>query len=416
VKQLVVYLNSISVGVLTQDNSGRLAFGYGADWLAKPGAIPLSRSLPLQPEPFEGNRLIPFLAGILPDAAPRDKIARILGVSAGNDFAILEKIGGECAGAISFLPEGSRPPRPGETRVRELDEKELEAIIGELPRRPLLAGESGVRLSLAGAQDKLPVVIRDGRIGLPLGNTPSTHIIKPDSDQYPRLADNEVFCMQLAKDVRLNVSAVTTRRIGKTTCIIATRYDRVTAEDGTVTRIHQEDFCQALSVHPNNKYQEDGGPLVRNCIEMLREWSTNPARDVADFVDALIFNIVIGNADAHGKNYSLLYDGEQRRLAPLYDLVCTRAWSQLSKTPAMKIGKSPSIDTITAEHWKAMAKESHLSWPRLEERLAALTSNILVALDKRSAQQGDKQHPAVANAVATLEKRARLIQRRGFSR
>ncbi|MBU0718623.1 MAG: HipA N-terminal domain-containing protein, partial [Planctomycetes bacterium] len=158
-KRLIVYLNRDAVGTLTQDANGLLGFRYGPEWLCQPGAIPLSRSLPLRGESFHGKHARPFFAGILPDEGPRQQIAAILGVSERNDFAILERIGGECAGAVSLLPEGVPLPDPGERRLRRLDESELREIVAELPRRPLLAGREGVRLSLAGAQGKLPVVI-----------------------------------------------------------------------------------------------------------------------------------------------------------------------------------------------------------------------------------------------------------------
>ena len=115
---------------------------------------------------------------------------------------------------------------------------------------------------------------------------------------------------------------------------------------GMVLRVHQEDFCQAMGFPPERKYQQEGGPLLRDCIAMLREWSTAPVLDIRDFLSGVMFNTVIGNADAHGKNYSLLYREGDRRLAPFYDLVCTLAWPELSKTPAMKIGQSDSINSI----------------------------------------------------------------------
>ncbi|MBN2241935.1 MAG: HipA N-terminal domain-containing protein, partial [Acidobacteria bacterium] len=176
-KRLIVYLNGEQAGALDEDDSGLLEFRYAPEWTSRMDAAPLSRSLPLQNEPFRGKQARPFFAGILPDEGPRQQIAAILGISGRNDFAMLERIGGECAGAVSLLPEGAPPPTMGETRVHELSEKELEEIVAELPRRPLMAGREGLRLSLAGSQSKLPVLIRDATIALPLGNTPSTHII-----------------------------------------------------------------------------------------------------------------------------------------------------------------------------------------------------------------------------------------------
>ena len=160
-KRLVVYLNGARVGVLDMDDSGLLEFRYDAEWTGKPNAIPLSRSLPRQTEPFRGKHARPFFGGILPDEEPRQQIAAILGISERNDFAMLERIGGECAGAVSLLPEEAPDPAVDEARTRALSESDLEGIVAELPRRPLMAGREGLRLSLAGAQMKLPILIRD---------------------------------------------------------------------------------------------------------------------------------------------------------------------------------------------------------------------------------------------------------------
>lgn len=407
-KRLLVHLNGEKVGTLDEDDSGLLEFRYAPAWTGKPGATPLSRSLPLQSGPFRGKRARPFFAGILPDEGPRQQIAAILGISARNDFAMLERIGGECAGAVSLLLEDAPPPNAGETRVRELGEKELEDIVAELPRRPLMAGREGLRLSLAGSQPKLPVLIRDAVIALPLGNTPSTHIVKPEPERFPGLVTTEVLCMTLAKVVGLNVPSVSIRSVANTPCIVVERYDRALEADGSVTRVHQEDFCQALGFPPERKYQQEGGPLLRDCIGLLREWSTLAALDIRDFLDGLIFNVLIGNADAHGKNYSILYRGSDRRLAPFYDLICTLAWPELSKTPAMKIGKSDSIETITPAHWQQMAQESRVGWPMLRERVADLCGKVVDGLR-------NKDILATTNDPAMAERVAGIIQERAAS-
>ena len=407
-KRLIVYLNGEPVGIFSQDDSGLLGFRYGPEWLNRQDAAPLSRSLPLQSDPFQGKQARPFFAGILPDEGPRQQIAAILGISERNDFALLERLGGECAGAVSLLPEGVPPPAAGEKRSRELSEKELDDIIAELPRRPLLAGREGLRLSLAGSQAKLPVVIREATIALPLGNTPSTHIIKPEPERFPGLVATETLCMMLAKAVGLNVPPVATRSVGNKPCIVVQRYDRIISPDGAVARVHQEDFCQALGFPPERKYQQEGGPMLRDCIMLLREWSTVAALDIRDFLDGVIFNVLIGNADAHGKNYSILYQKGNRRLAPFYDLVCTLAWPELSKTPAMKIGPSESIETITPAHWQEMAQETRVGWPMLRERIADLCGKTIAGLRETEVR-------GAANDARTADRVAGIIEERASS-
>jgi len=381
-KRLTVYLHEERVGELEQDDSGLLRFTYVSQWLARNDATPLSRMLPLTSETYEGRRARPFFAGILPEEGPRTRIAEILGISERNDFAMLERIGGECAGAVSLLPDGMELPDI-ENRLRTLDQEELEAIVKELPLRPLLAGEADLRLSLAGAQDKLPVVLCGESVSLPLGNTPSTHIIKPEPERFPGLVANEFFCMRLARIVGLKVAEVTSRTIGDKPCIVVGRYDRARSADGGMTvRLHQEDFCQALGRPPEHKYQQEGGPLVRECVTLLREWSTTPVLDIRTFVDGLILNVLIGNADAHGKNYSMIYQAGERRLAPYYDLVSTIAWPALSTRLAMNIGNCKNINDLNPDHFRRMAEEASLGWPMVRERIEALSRKVIEVLQR----------------------------------
>jgi serine/threonine-protein kinase HipA len=290
--------------------------------------------------------------------------------------------------------------------VRELGEPELQEISAELPRRPLLAGREGVRLSLAGAQGKLPVVIDGISIALPLGNTPSTHIIKPEPERFPGLVAAEALCMTLAQAVGLAVPPVSRRSIGGKPCLVVQRYDRTVGPDGMVRRVHQEDFCQAMGFPPERKYQQEGGPLLRDCIAMLREWSTAPVLDIRDFLNGVMFNMLVGNADAHGKNYSLLYHEGDRRLAPFYDLVCTLAWPELSKTPAMKIGQSDSINSIQPAHWQKMTKEARLGWPPVRERLAHLARAVQAALREPALRQATGDDAIFEQVTGIIEKRS----------
>lgn len=406
---MTAYLNGARVGTLSEDESGLLEFCYDPEWIQRSDAMPLSRSLPLQKESFQGKHARPFFAGILPDEGPRQQIAAILGISERNDFAMLERIGGECAGAVSLLPEGAPPPTVGEMRVRELGEQELEDIFAELPLRPLMAGRDGLRLSLAGAQLKLPVLVRDAGIALPLGNTPSTHIIKPEPERFPGLVATEVFCMTLAKAMGLNVPSVHARQIGGKPCIVVRRYDRGLGADGSLTRIHQEDFCQALGFPPERKYQQEGGPLLRDCIDLLRGWSTVAALDIRDFLDGLIFNMLIGNADAHAKNYSILYRRGSRRLSPFYDLVCTLVWPELSKSPAMKIGKSDSIEAITPEHWRIMAEEIRVGWPMLRERMELLCAKAIAGLQDDTVRSAPTDEAMSERVAGIIGRRASVL-------
>ena len=204
---LDVYLNTDLVGQLEQDNSGTLRFRYDASWLGSTKAFPLSVSLPLQDAPFNRRECRPFFAGLLPEETQRELVAGAFGISKQNDFALLDKIGGECAGAVSLMQPGEQPNAAGWS-IKALSLDDLEHRILELPRKPLLAGQQGLRLSLAGAQSKMALVVEDGGYGIPLYGAPSTHIIKPQSLHFSHLVENEFFCMKLASDVGLNAAQV----------------------------------------------------------------------------------------------------------------------------------------------------------------------------------------------------------------
>jgi len=385
VNPLIVHLHGRRIGTLHEDG-GRPVFRYDDAWLADDGACALSRQLPLQSEAFSGQRVSAFFGGLLPEAEARDQVARNLGISPGNDFAMLERIGGECAGAIALLSGEMAAPAASDDGVRWLGDDELRGIVERLPNRPLLAGELGLRLSLAGAQVKLPVVIdaRPGgafRVGLPLGDTASTHIIKPEPTRFPGLAHNEAWCMALARRIGLDAAEVREERIGEVPCLIAKRFDRVKEESGGDTRrLHQEDFCQAMAYPPSRKYQQEGGPSLRECFQLIREWSTTPVLDVRQMLDAVIFAAVTGNADAHAKNHSFLYTRDTRRMAPLYDQVCTMAWPDLSTTLSMKIGSASTLAEVSPEHFRQLCGQAKLGWPMVRERIGSLCRRILDAI------------------------------------
>lgn len=381
---LDVYLKEQLVGELEQDDSGSLWFRYGASWLSSGSSVPLSHSLPLRDEPFRRNECRPFFAGLLPEETSRELIAKAFGISDKNDFALLERIGGECAGAVSLLPSGE-PPTVGSGSYREIPADALAGKIAELPQRPLLAGQDGIRLSLAGAQAKLAVAIFDGKYFLPLDGSPSTHILKPQGPYFENLVENEFFCMNLAAMAGLEVAGVEIRTAGPSRFLQVQRYDRKSSDGLQPERIHQEDFCQALGIPPELKYQQEGGPNLKKCFELVRIVSSVPGPDVLRLFDAVVFNCLIGNNDAHGKNFSFLYDGEVARLAPLYDLVCTQAYPGLAAEVAMKIGDERKPDRIIVRNWLKFFSDAGVSPAVARKRLegiAITVGNIVRTLDE----------------------------------
>ena len=328
---LDVWWDGRIAGQLTQDPHGALGFAYRPDWLHDADAPALSVSLPKREEPFSRRECRPFFGGLLPEESQRDAAAQALGVSRANDFALLDRLGGDVAGALQLLPPGQAPqvPAPGERPV-PLDEAGLVRVLDTLLVRPLLAGEGSLRLSLAGAQSKVPVVVVDGAVALPVDGQPTTHILKPPIQRFPGTTENEAFVMRLAAAAGLDVAPVEPRVVKDRTFLLIERYDRSADVEGGVRRVHQEDFCQALAFAPERKYASEGGPTLNDCFALLRRVAVRPAVDVLKLLDAVIFNLIVGNADAHGKNFSILHDETGPRLAPLYDLLATVAYPELS--------------------------------------------------------------------------------------
>lgn len=401
---LDVYLHRDLVGQLLQDGQGRMLFKYADNWLEKPGAVPLSHSLPLRKERFPEKACRGFFGGVLPEGNIRELVARNLGISARNDYAMLEQIGGECAGAVIFVPAGEPLPEH-DFRYRHLEETELAQILRELPRRPLMAGEEGVRLSLAGAQDKIAVHLSDGQISLMLGNAPSTHILKPAIEHFEGVVFNEATCMKLASAVGLSVANVEVRHLEDIDYLLVERYDRTRSASGEVVRLHQEDFCQALAVAPEMKYQSEGGPSLKQCFALLRDVSTMPVIDLQRFLDTVVFNVLIGNHDAHAKNFSLIYDaGSTVRLAPLYDLVSTVYYPNLSAKLAMKVGGEYESDKLFPHHFEKLAAEAGLAKPLVLRRVPELADATVKALATL-----EIDHPRARDVVRLIKERCEVF-------
>jgi serine/threonine-protein kinase HipA len=413
-RTLDVYLQDALVGHLIQDDGGQTVFEYADAWLQRPNATALSVSLPLRKERFGRNECRGFFAGVLPEESKREAVARNLGISARNDFAMLERIGGECAGAVTFLPAGEPPP-VRDYNYRKLSAKELANIFTELPKRPLLAGEAGVRLSLAGAQDKIPVRIEGDEISLPLGGAPSSHILKPSIERFAGIVGNEAFTMQLASATGLTAAKVEVRIAEKIEYLSVERYDRVHIPAGSGTqleRLHQEDFCQALNIAPEMKYQKEGGPSLKRCFALLRDVSSAPVLDLAELLDIVIYNYLIGNNDAHGKNFSLLYHGvgtanQEIRLAPLYDAISTTYYPELSNEMAMKIGSEYRSERVTAKDFDKLAEEAGLAKPLVRRHAPELAQAVLEAMS-RQAVAG----PVAEGVAALIRKRCEAALKR----
>jgi serine/threonine-protein kinase HipA len=360
--------------------TGELA--YNPVWLESDNSFPISLSIPLAEGPFvDGAVTIPWLSNLLPEGDPLRALSEMTGISSEDVMGLLNAAGGDVAGALSI---GRHEPRGTPDYHRIPDEAALEKIITELPARPFLADEEGVSMSLAGAQNKLPVFADDAGIAIPVNGAPSTHILKPDNPRLLGSVQNEALCMVLARRIGLPVASVTTGTAGPRSYLLVTRYDRETVSNSTrIRRIHQEDFCQALGRFPGAKYEFNGtgrrGPSLVDLFALCRDHMT--ARDINRLLDAVIFNVATGNVDAHAKNYSILLRPGSAELAPLYDLMSGLAWDGITSNNAQEIGGQRRSRYIYGRHWMRMAEAANLSGRGTIRRIKDLVTNILAELD-----------------------------------
>jgi serine/threonine-protein kinase HipA len=403
---LGVYWNSILVGLLTREKTV-LSFRYEGGYRSSPGALPLSRHLPLREEDFNTKDTIAFFANLLPEGEIRQKIARRIGVSQENVFALLTALGGDCAGAVSVLSPEMQPGTSG--HYRPISRKELAKELEDLPAHPLLAGEEGVRLSLAGAQNKLPIFYDGDEFFIPEGNYPSSHIIKPAIRDLEDTVTNEAFCMNLAREVGLPVPPVQVIEIGGQLVYMVERYDRIPSTEVTIVRLHQEDFCQALGIPPEMKYEVEGGPGFHDCFSLVEEWSDEPILDSLLLVNWALFNFLIGNADAHGKNLSLLYTEGSIRLAPFYDLLSTAVYPRVNNKFAMKMGGQADPRYLNSGHLKHFAEDIGVESRTVKAQLRELSRKLEQAAIHVASLYRQESHGAkiIEEILMAIKKRIR---------
>ena len=303
----------------------RMVFEYDDAYLDRPGSMALSAQLPLVAGPAPQSKAARWFDGLLPEGWRREKIADQLGVPAASTYALLEKVGKECAGAVEVLRPGGGPGKPGLQRATN---EEIREHVDRMDQYPL-GQDATQRLSIAGMQGKLLLVRRSGMWFWPTGGQASTHILKPESERLPGIAWNEHTCMTLAARAGMKAAATWIEVFGKHKVLVVERYDRTPSGE----RIHQEDFTQALG--SNAKYEGDGGPSLEACVRQagVAGW---------DVWEQAMYAWMVGDHDKHAKNYSILYRrGRQAELAPLYDSICTKAYGKdkAGDRMAMKVGK-----------------------------------------------------------------------------
>ena len=395
-KMLTVQWEGETVGHLFPHRRGNVTFAYAPEWLEKYNQ-PVSLSLPCAEERFDAQKSTAFFDNLLPEEGMYKELCREARIDEADTYNFLRLFGQECAGALTVFEEGAPPP--SRSAVYRDITGELEELLEKhhgVPQGSLIA-ETKSRLSIAGAQNKLPLVLENGRFLVPEEGSfaPTTAILKPTTARFPDLHRNELFCMELARGAGLPTPDADILRIGKYQAYVIMRYDRRRV-DGKIARIHQEDFCQALGISRVHKYEENGGPGFIACGKVLLHPSLSgdpAARET--FIKCALFNYIIGNCDAHGKNFSLLYQrGEGVSLAPFYDLVSTMAYPELAQKFAMAIGKTYRFDRIAEHSWKQFAADMHIRPERLYSLMAEVHAAVAPALNPLAAQHEQRYGPS----------------------
>lgn len=377
---LHVWCGQYLVGFLWRNSLGRIGFNYADEWLKSTERFQLSITLPLREEEYspENGLAHNFFANLLPEGGARDQIVRDLKIS-NTDFDLLRAIGGECAGALSLLRTEQTPAL--EHQYKALTSQELSELVKRKGQPLTWKGNDRPRLSLAGAQSKCPVVVKDNAYWLPQRESPSSHILKFEITDYRHLPAYETFTTHLAVYVGLEVVDISLQYAGKTPFARIARYDRMVNDKGDIERYHQEDFCQALGFGHQKKYQEDGGASFADCYRLLADVATNPAVDLDRLLRWQIFNVLAGNSDGHAKNLSLLYlPGDVVTLTPFYDLICTRAIKRIDENLAFSVGGERNPTLITDAHWEALAKECGVNPKYIKRKVKEVAEKLLTGV------------------------------------
>ncbi len=420
---LVIWHEGRKVGQL--DSRDRdLVLRYDPQWIADAEAFPLSPRLPLANDEYVGEEPLVLFSNLLPEGPLLSALSKLRRLPKNDVFSLVREFGAEVAGAFSILPEGEVPatawryvPYTGKALCAD-----LQAVRENVP---IVSRHEKVRLSLAGAQNKIAVYVSaekkafkdtvgttGGVLMLPIGSAASSHIMKPNIQpvrDYPDSADNEALCLALASGCGLSaVHGEIFEACGERVLLVE-RYDRAPDDHGQLCRLHQLDFCQLAGVLPDLKYEELGGPSLADIFGLIRRYSVLPSRDVLTAVDWVIYNYLIGNADAHAKNLAMMPAGKDKfRLAPWYDILCTDFYPRATSRMAMKIGGEGRPDWVRTKNWEQFAADIGVNPSLLGKRFRELGERMLEALSHVAAGLGiDPAGKLAAHLRKVVSKRLR---------
>lgn len=417
---LFVFYQKSLVGTLNKSRENTLHFSYELDWEKSDGSFELVPTMPFNGGVAYSNLITrSFFEGLLPEGHAKDRINQLYKNITKDSFKFLERFGEDCAGALVISKKRDFPTHVDPYEVKEIQLKDLDFALdrGQDLASFIHSKHSG-RFSLAGAQDKIAVILHEGMLCIPTQGGASTHILKPAIKRFGNSVDtvfNELFVMRLAKAVGLSVPETFVLQ-GKYPYYLIERYDRQVNDEGVVERIHQYDCCQALGYLSDNKYEEEGGPSFEACFNLIKRESSLTAKDLIAVLKWLSFNLLIGNNDSHAKNISFIKDQGGVRLSPFYDLICTAIYPGINPRFAFGMGKLGRKQyyyyKMRAYHFENMARSLEIQRGQLLKILAEMMKLVEQAIVPVSAELatevGEKQ---IFEKIAQLTyKRIRLIK------
>lgn len=399
---LSVRLNGRPVGELAQDAAGALSFTYDAR-----AEQALSLSMPVREAAYGHRACEAFFGALLPSGAAREAIGRHAG--APDTFALLRAVGYDCAGAVS-LHDPAEPVRMDEGFPLDVDpmsEAELAELLRALPQAPFFLGRRDLRLTLAGAQPKVPVCVLNGRPALPRLGTPTTHILKPVLDGPSDTVLNEYLCLRLARAVGVDAPEAELQEADGLRYLLVTRFDRTMRRDGRLSRIHQENLCQALGVTAGLGEAEGDALDYKACFDLMMRFGA-PARPVARLLRRVVFNVLIGNHHAHARHYSLVHaeDGSHA-MAPVFGVIGAGPGPA---EMAMALGGERRAAHLTRDHWQRFASDANVSFAMVNRALSYVSETLYEAIAQereamtksRAAMTKSREAVGAADAQALL--------------
>lgn len=355
------------------------ALRYDPDYARNPGHPPLSGGLALREAPYDAETTRRWFDGLLPEGPQRDELASLHGLHRSQTWALLRRAGAECAGAVQIVPQGHRD-RPAREAVSEREigtmlRQEMDRLV---PHRQALY--RAARVSLAGAQPKIALHRdADGAWSVATGGAPSTHILKPESGAYTAMVGNEHWCMTTARWAGLDVARTEVAEFDGVATLIVERYDRTRDGRGQVRRIHQEDLVQALGLRAIDKYQGEPDAVTTEMLASVK------GVDEADLFDQIMVSWLLGNWDAHAKNYSVLEPGTARaRLSPGYDLMSVECYRgeapKLAERMGTAIGDALRPSAVGSEDVDTLGARLGLAQGAAQARTQRLSARLAHAI------------------------------------